>query len=114
MQFLALILIFFGEAFSIGAELVASRRLAAGGSYFSTISLCMFLLVTLGGIMLVAGYMLGYAHLKNIWIIVAISIGSVLIVEPILAFLLFREVPTMGAALGLVFGILGTLASLFL
>jgi hypothetical protein len=115
MELLAVALIFFGETASIAAELIASRRFSSvGGSYLSHVSLWMFLLITVAGIMLVTGYMLGYAHLKNIWIIAALSIGSILVVEPIMAYLLFREMPTTGAAIGLVLGALGTLAALFL
>jgi hypothetical protein len=111
---IAIILVFSGEALSIGAELIASKRVAAIGADYISIFLWMFIPIVIGGAFLVAGYMLGYLHLKNIWIIAAISIGSILIVEPILAFLLFRQFPTTGAAIGLAFGILGTLASLYL
>lgn len=115
MQFLAVALIFLGEAGSIAAELIASRGLAArGGSYLSFLSLGMYLLIAIAGIMLVTGYMLGYAHLKNIWIIAAISIGSILVIEPVMAYLLFREAPTLGAWIGLILGGVGTLAALFL
>ncbi|MGY8684386.1 hypothetical protein Q2941_42535 [Bradyrhizobium sp. UFLA05-153] len=62
----------------------------------------MFLLIMLGGILLVSGYAIGYMHLKNIWIIVATSVGSIVVAEPILTFLLFREVPISGSLIGLV------------
>lgn len=113
LKFIAVLAIFVGEAFSIIAELVASKRFAEAGSHLSSL-LPMFLLITLGGALLVGGYVLGYAHLKNIWIIVAISVGSILVVEPILTFLLFHEVPTTGSIIGLIFGALGTLAAIFL
>ncbi|MBB4363026.1 hypothetical protein GGD65_004059 [Bradyrhizobium sp. CIR18] len=74
----------------------------------------MFLLVSLGGILLVFGYALGYMYLKNIWIIVAISVGAILVVEPILAVLLFRDVPTAGSLIGLILGGFGALAAIFL
>ncbi|WP_245285123.1 hypothetical protein [Bradyrhizobium sp. WSM3983] len=74
----------------------------------------MFLLVSVGGILLVCGYALGYMYLKSIWIIAAISVGAILVMEPILALLLFRDVPTAGSLIGLVFGALGTLAAIIL
>jgi hypothetical protein len=113
VKFAAILLVFFGEVFSIGAELIASKRFAAGvGSYLS-VFLPMFLLITVGGGLLVGGYMLGYTHLKNIWIITALSVGSILIVEPIMAFLMFQQLPTLGAGIGLCLGALGILAALF-
>ncbi|TWB89463.1 hypothetical protein FBZ93_116182 [Bradyrhizobium macuxiense] len=105
--------IFVGETLSIIAELVASKQFGKAGEYLTTL-LPMFLLITIGGTLLVCGYALGYMHLKNIWIIVAISVGAILVVEPILTFLLFREVPTTGSLIGLAFGALGTLAAIFL
>lgn len=105
--------IFFGEALSIIAELIASRQFGKAGGHFTTL-LPMFLLISVGGILLVCGYALGYMYLKSIWIIVAISVGAILVVEPILALLLFRDVPTAGSLIGLVFGALGTLAAIIL
>lgn len=111
-KFAAVALIFFGEAFSIAAELHASRRALQDPGSFVTIFGPMFLLITLGGALLVAGYMLGYLHMKNIWIIAAVSIGSIVVVEPILAWTLFHQIPTTGALIGLVLGVLGVLFAL--
>ena len=67
-----------------------------------------------GGILLVVGYMLGYLYFKNVWIIVAVSLATLAIFEPALAYLLFRETPTTGALIGLVLGILGLLSALLI
>ena len=114
MKLVAVLLVFFGEAFSILAELAASKGVAANSSNYLSIFFWASLLVVVGGAMLVGGYMLGYLHLKNIWIIAAISVGSILVVEPIVAFILFRQMPTLGATIGLILGALGTLSALFL
>lgn len=103
--------IFLGEALSIIAELIASKQFGKAGGHLTTL-LPMFLLISVGGILLVCGYALGYMYLKSIWIIVAISVGAILVVEPILALLLFRDLPTAGSLIGLVFGALGTLAAI--
>lgn len=62
--------------------------------------------------MLVSSYVIGYGQLKNIWIITAISIGSIIVVEPVLTYLLFHQIPTPGAMTGLALGVLGIVASL--
>ncbi|WP_407120939.1 hypothetical protein [Bradyrhizobium sp. STM 3561] len=113
LKIAAMAAIFLGEALSICAELIASRQFGKTGGDL-TILWPMFLLVCLGGILLVFGYALGYMHLQNIWIIVAISVGAILIVEPMLTFLLFRDVPTAGSLIGLVLGGFGVLAAIFL
>ncbi|MCX6820143.1 MAG: hypothetical protein NT019_02595 [Candidatus Adlerbacteria bacterium] len=108
-----LLLLFLGETLSIGAELVGSKRAAEVGSYASTFFV-MLPIVILGGALLVGGYMLGYTQFKNIWIVTALSVGSILIVEPFLAFVLFHQTPTLGAGIGLCLGALGIAATLFL
>ena len=109
-----ILLVFIGETLSMASELIASQLAAKYHANYPASFFQMFILIALGGALLVAGYMIGYFHLRNIWIITAISIGSILIVEPLLALLLFRQLPTFGAAVGLTFGLLGTLAALFL
>jgi hypothetical protein len=108
------LLVFLGETLSIVAELIASKRAAAANPNLLSIFLLMFIPIAIGGACLVVGYMLGYVHLKNIWIVAAISVGSILIIEPILAFVLFRQLPTLGASIGLACGVLGTFAALVL
>ncbi|MES5486071.1 hypothetical protein QMZ05_25230 [Bradyrhizobium sp. INPA03-11B] len=105
--------IFLGETLSIIAELLASKQLGKADGYLTTL-LTMFLLITFGGVLLVCGYALCYMHLKNIWIIIAISVGAILVVEPLLTLLLFRDAPTAGSLIGLALGALGTLAAIFL
>lgn len=113
MKIFALITLFFGEALSIGAELVASKRVVSHPNEYLSIFLWVLIPVVFGGILLVTGYMLGYLHIKNIWVVTAVSVGSILIVEPILIFWLFREMPTTGAVIGLVLGVLGIFFALF-
>ena len=109
-----ILLILVGEAFTIVAELIASKRVAADTAHYASIFGLMFLLFTLGGALIVAGYMLGYLHFKNIWIITALSLGTILVVEPLLAYLVFHQLPTTGAVIGLVLGVSGIFSSLFL
>ena len=111
-QIAAVVLVFFGEALAVTSELFASK-LTASGSYMSTF-LWMSLLMAIGGAMLIGGYMLGYLHFKNIWIVVVVSLGTLTILEPLLALILFHESPTTGALIGLVLGILALLSALLI
>ncbi|MCP3392154.1 hypothetical protein NLM27_25555 [Bradyrhizobium sp. CCGB12] len=113
MKIVAVGAIFFGETLSIIAELIASKQFGKAGGDLATL-LPMFLLISFGGVLLVFGYALGYMHLENIWIIIAISVGAILVVEPVLTLLLFRDVPTAGSLIGLTLGVLGTIAAVFL
>ena len=105
----AVLLVFLGEATSVTAELFASKN--AGSGHFAQTFFQMSLLMMLGGILLVSGYMLGYLYLKNIWAIVVTSLATLAIGEPLLALLLFGETPTTGAFIGLVLAILALLSA---
>ncbi len=74
----------------------------------------MFLLITLAGGFLILGYMLGFKFFKNIWIVNAASITSILIVEPIIAWTIFHQLPTKGAIIGFFLGAVDLFLSIFL
>jgi hypothetical protein len=110
---LVIILLVIGESLSIYAEMMGVRNNHLASQPILRIFLLMFLLITIAGGFLIAGYMLGFNAFKNIWIVSAVSITSILIVEPILAWTIFQQLPTTGAVIGLVLGVTGLIASLY-
>ncbi len=103
--------VFLGEVLIIGAEMWAAR-------YFDTskpwqVVLPAIIISIIGVLFLVYGYTFGYQAFKNIWIITALSIGGILVVEPVIAWSLFREIPTTGAAIALALGVIGIGTSVF-
>lgn len=112
-QILTALALFFGEAIIIGAELWAARTFSTSAHQWWLIAGA-FCLSLIGIVLLVYGYTWGYQAFKNIWIIVALSVASILIVEPVVAWILFHEIPTKGAFLGFVFGVVGTLVTIFI
>ncbi len=112
-KIISLALIFTGEFLAVCAEAFGARKFAQSGEKFFSIFWVMLGIMILGGICLVAGYMLGYKAFKNIWIVTAISITAILIVEPAINYSLFHELPTKGALSGLVLGIVGIGLTLF-
>jgi hypothetical protein len=70
--------------------------------------------ITVAGFLLLTGYILGLAAFKNIWIVSAISISSILIFEPAMDYIVTQQLPTRGALVGLIFGALGIVSALFL
>lgn len=65
------------------------------------------------GILLLVGYMLGLKAFENIYIVSVVSITSILVLEPLLAFLVLHQLPTRGAVVGLVLGGVGLFSALF-
>jgi len=112
-KFLVIGCVFAGEVLAIGAELLASKYANDGHPMLQTFLIFM-IPMTLGGALLLLGYMYGYLHLKNIWLITALSVTSILVVEPILAYVLFQQLPTLGAGVGLALGLVGIFAVLVL
>lgn len=103
----SIVLLLGGEAFSVYAEMIAARAHSLNSQTFLAIFWRAFLQMAVAGALLIAGYMYGYRSFKNIWIVSALSITSILIMEPLIGYLVFQQLPTRGAALGLVFGALG-------
>lgn len=110
VKILALALLVCGEGIAIYAEMRAAREHAQ--SLPETLPLIG--LMTVAGCLLIVGYVLGYRAYQNIWIVSVVSITSILVIEPILAYTIFQEIPTRGAVIGLTFGALGFAASLLL
>ena len=104
LKIIGIVLLIIGEALSIYIELSLARR--------PSNVLGMSIIFILATPFLLYGYMIGYSAFKNIWIVSIISITSILIIEPVLAYLIFKELPTRGAFIGLVFGTLGFISSL--
>ncbi|MCE9541850.1 hypothetical protein K8R03_04840 [Candidatus Kaiserbacteria bacterium] len=109
----AIALIFVGEAFSISAQLMASKKAELSFTTQGGFLIWMLIAGAVGGVLLVAGYIVGYSRFQNIWIVTAISIGSIVIFEPILAAILFRQLPTLGSGVGLILGICAIIAAVF-
>ena len=114
MKIIVILLIFLGESLAIGAEMFAARTHSVESKPFLNVFLKMFLVIIVGGAFLIAGYMLGLGAFKSIWIVSVASITSILIMEPVIAYLVFQQLPARGAIIGFVLGMLGFLATLFL
>jgi hypothetical protein len=110
LKILMVILIFLGESFSIYAEMVIAKNYS--NASFINIFLKMILIIIIAGIFLITGYMFGFKSFKNIWIVSVVSITSILIMEPILAYTIFHQLPTKGALIGLILGALGFLSTI--
>ena len=112
-KILAVLLIVLGEAFALYAEVGAMRGQGAAAALSSSVFWRAAIPMTLGGLLLIAGYMAGYVGYRDAWIVGAISVCSIIIFDPLITYALFRELPHRGAAVGIVLGFLGMLSALF-
>lgn len=109
-KIIPLILLFLGESLAIYSEVIAAKYIGTFASTFWKMSG----LMALAGLLLIAGYMLGVKYWQNIWIVGVVSIASIIIMEPIITYSLFHELPSKGALIGLILGVLGLLSALFI
>ena len=106
-------MLFFGEFCVIFSEMIGARSYSNGSTFIQAFLYALPFLVV-GATLLLVSYMLGLKHFANIWVVSAISLGSILTVEPLFDYFYIGHVPTFGAGVGFAFGVLGILASLFL
>jgi len=112
-KILVIWLIFIGEALSIYAEIIAAKNFsAAGARFFSPIFWRLVILIVIAGLCLLIGYMFGFKVFQNIWTVTVTSLTAILIVEPMLDYIVFRQLPGRGALIGLICGLIGFVAVL--
>lgn len=111
MLLLSLGILIIAEGLNILAEMYAAR-LGGIRALFEQQNLYLFVVVFIGCSLLLTGYAIGYSAAKNIWVVTAMSIGGILVVEPFLAWTFFHEIPTKGAIVGLVLGTIGLIATI--
>jgi hypothetical protein len=88
--------LFFGETLCILGELIAAKNYLWTGAVIGFF----------GWPLLIWGYWTGYRS-GGIWQVTAASIGCILIVEPILVLMIFREAPSRNALIGCLLGAVG-------
>lgn len=115
MTYLVLVLLFCGEALSIYAEEVGAKLYGEQPpvTFLQSLAHAAVPLI-LGAACLLVAYMLGLRYLHNIWIVSAVSFASILLVEPAFDFFYIGQAPTLGAAIGVIFAVLGIISVLVL
>lgn len=98
LKVLSLIALFIGEALCIYSEMLVAKKPDWWWTFF---------LITLAGIPLLIGYHYGYKAFGSMWVVMVVSIVSILLVEPVLVFIMFKELPTKGSLAGFFCGALG-------
>ncbi len=109
-KIIPLIFLFLGESIAIYSEVIAAKNIGNFSNTFWKMSVIM----AIAGLLLIAGYMYGLKYWGNIWIVGVVSIASIIIMEPIITYALFHVLPSKGALVGLIFGIMGLLSALFI
>jgi hypothetical protein len=94
----SIILMFLWEFLIIYAENYAAKYSSISWSVEQWVLIVT--LVVVSGLMLVFAYKTWYQAFENIRVVVAISVGSIVIVEPLVSRYMFQEIPHIGALIG--------------
>lgn len=108
---LSFALLIVGEGINIWAEML-SAKLPGVSSLLESRNLFLFGMIIIGCSFLLFGYALGFGASKNIWTVTVSSVVAILIVEPVLAYFFFNQLPQKGALVGLVFGVAGFIVTI--
>lgn len=113
-KFLIIAMIFVAESASIYSEILSAKQFDGSQASFWRTFIKLTIFTFIFATLIMVGYMFGQKTFKNIWIVSVISITSILIAEPILAWYIFKQLPTKGSVIGLALGALGFMATLFI
>lgn len=113
LQLSAVLLLFVGESVAIYAQMAAARAHDQSESQGGILPQAL-LAAAIAGAVMIAGYVVGYKAFKNIWVVSALSVTAILVVEPLVAFTIFQTLPGRGALAGMILGALGFLATFLL
>ncbi|WP_054063206.1 hypothetical protein ACMGT0_17455 [Pseudomonas sp. RHF3.3-3] len=102
-----------GEFCAIYSEVVTARLAQTGNVSWEAFSVPV-LIMCLAGLCLLGAYWLGYAAVGDIWVVTVVSVTSLLILEPLVVWSLFGEVPGRGALIGFCLGALGMFSTVML
>ena len=108
-----IVLMLVAEALAIGSEVWAAK-LYSQQQGLVRVLIKTAPIVIAGGFALILAYIWGYQVFQNIWIVAVLSITAILIMEPIIAYSIFKEMPTTGAIIGFILGILGFFSSIYI
>jgi len=103
-----------GEALAIYSETIAAKTYSVASQNFFVVFTQGFIVITCAGVLIIYGYMISYRIFNNIWVVNALSLTSILIAEPLIGYIVFQQLPTRGAFIGLILGTLGFISVLIL
>ncbi len=99
-KIVSVLLIALGEFLAIYSEVIISHRVSQKLQTSIADYWYPLFVITLAGIPLILGYALGIKSFRSIWVVGAISISSIVFIEPIVSYAIFRELPSTGQLIG--------------
>ena len=99
-ELIGCVLIMCGEAIAIFSQAYISRF---GISWSTLWAACLGIFVA--GVMLLAGYRITYTAVKSIWTVSIFSLSSIAVLEPMIMWFMFKEVPSWRHVVGFILGI---------
>ncbi len=103
LKLFAVVMLAVGEALCIYSEMLIAKN----PDWLWT-----FVLITIAGIPHLIGYHYGFKAFGSMWAVMAVSVASILLVEPLTIWLMFRELPSQYSVVSLLLGAAGLITML--
>ena len=115
MKFIVLFLLFLGEFISIALEIILAGKFKSSGNLSEILKVFVYLIpiFILCLVFLLLGYIYGYRYFRKIWIVTIISWSSIVLVEPILNYIIFKELPSGKVVIASVLALAAIFISIF-
>ena len=115
MKLLTAVLIFGGELLGIFLEIFFAGKFRNNGSFreitkYLLLSIPFFVVSFL---LLLTGYIYGVRYYQKIWVITILSWSSIVLVEPVLNYFIFKEVPSGNTLIAGILAFSAILISIF-
>ncbi|WP_025856339.1 hypothetical protein [Pseudomonas sp. CHM02] len=110
---LSMALMAIGEILTIYSEVYASK-LSGKAVEHPELFIKPMILICVAGICLIFAYWFGYQGTGNIWVVTVASLTLLLILEPLVIYVMLKELPGRGALVGFLLGAVGLLATFIL
>lgn len=109
-KFLIILFLFIGESLYLCSEMFVAKGALDGSSKITTLGPAI-LMVVVGGFIFLASVYFGMRLFKDVWIIAVMSVAAIVIMEPVLVWLFFNQLPTTKTAIGFLLGVAGLVIS---
>lgn len=114
MKFAVLAAIFGGEFIGVFLEIFLANKFRASGSFphiFKNLLLLIPLFI-ISFFLLLLGYIYGFRAYQRIWVITIVSWSSIVLVEPVLNYFLFHELPSGNTLLAAILALAAIVVSI--
>ncbi|MGJ8523727.1 hypothetical protein R84981_002440 [Carnimonas sp. R-84981] len=116
MGAISILFLVIGETLVILSELMLPYYLAKDKIIVKKlgVTFCMSLVMSIAGAFLLLAFMYGYLNYESIWVVNVVSTSMVIIIEPVIAYCIYKNLPGRSTCKGLALAFIGLMVAITL